>query len=415
MSVLADNKLATSVAVAAKEIKPDEAKIANAVVTESLDVAEPKPIVCDDDAMDVDGGAAAETAAEDELARELEEIEGPKHVEDGKGSASCTVDGGAALLSDSLATITNAKATSAADNEQKTADLLKDLESDVPSSVAAAAASEQPPPTKADEKSNEVVDSTTETSLKRKIASISGSDVAASMAAAAKKASDGGKADGETVVTATATAVEPLASSSSSSNAILVDSGKEEAITSTSSDAAAASVKEQSNVDAPTTTTKTTVVTATGEADSSKSPVAKVKHAAEQIPSDVSATADKSKAEKMDVDDTDLAASSSSAVKTVQNKVENKPLTNMMNNGSSTPKSYPASPDISGAAAASGGGVNVFNSTPIQKQFEVKSENVSKIDEHSACGEKGGTTTDVTTDASSDFPKSGQFGLRASS
>lgn len=67
-------------------------------------------------------------------------------------------------------------------------------------------------------------------------------------------------------------------------------------------------------------------------------------------------------------------------------KPENKLLTNMMNNGgSSTPNSYPASP------AAIGGGSNVFNSTPIQKQFEVKSENVSKIDEHSK--------TNITTDA----------------
>lgn len=71
-------------------------------------------------------------------------------------------------------------------------------------------------------------------------------------------------------------------------------------------------------------------------------------------------------------------------------KPENKLLTNMNNGGSSTPNSYPASP------ATIGGGSNVFNSTPIQKQFEVKSENVSKIDEHS----KTNITEDATPDAS---------------
>lgn len=58
-------------------------------------------------------------------------------------------------------------------------------------------------------------------------------------------------------------------------------------------------------------------------------------------------------------------------------KAENKVLTNMMNNGSSTPHSNPVS-----AAATP----NVFNSTPISKQFEISSENVSKIDEHSGAG-----------------------------
>lgn len=95
---------------------------------------------------------------------------------------------------------------------------------------------------------------------------------------------------------------------------------------------------------------------------------------------------------KMDVD---LNASSVSANTTNgdgNKKPENKLLTNMMNNGgSSTPNSYPASP------ATIGGGSNVFNSTPIQKQFEVKSENVSKIDEHSK--------TNVTTDATPEVSK----------
>ena len=68
--------------------------------------------------------------------------------------------------------------------------------------------------------------------------------------------------------------------------------------------------------------------------------------------------------EKMEVDLNKTAES------TEKVKISNKLLTNMMKNGSSTPNS-----NISSAVNTP----TVFNSTPIQKQFEISSENVSKI------------------------------------
>lgn len=349
-------------AVEEKIIKPDVTKnLGNAVATaESLEMAEPQPVA---DVIDagVIAVAAAETA-EDELARELEEIEGPKKIDEDDASAASSTVGGS-LLPEVIADV-----KSTVDSEQKTADLLKDLESDVVPSSA---------PTKAEEKSNEIVDSTTETSLKRKHSSDN-----LAHAAVAKKANV------ESVVAAKS--AEPAAATTSRAE---VDNGKEEAITSTSSDAVKKGVALKADSSSATTST--------AEADSSKSPPVKEKSTKTDSAdgANVSGKADVDEKMDVDLDDTDAAAASGKDNGTFGKKVENKHLTNMMNNGSSTPKS-PASPAVSGSA-------NVFNSTPIQKQFEVKSENVSKIDEHNAC-EKG-ATTDVTTDASSVFSKSGWF------
>lgn len=106
---------------------------------------------------------------------------------------------------------------------------------------------------------------------------------------------------------------------------------------------------------------------------------------------------DKSNVEAMETDDLDASVAKATAQEPSGNLdrtlatpvlpatstivADNKLLTNLMKNGnSSTPNSNPAS-----AAATP----NVFNSTPIQRQFDISSENVSKID--------GAISTDTST------------------
>lgn len=106
---------------------------------------------------------------------------------------------------------------------------------------------------------------------------------------------------------------------------------------------------------------------------------------------------DKSAVEAMETDDLDASVAKATAQEPSGNLdrtlatpvlpatstivADNKLLTNLMKNGnSSTPNSNPAS-----AAATP----NVFNSTPIQRQFDISSENVSKID--------GAISTDTST------------------
>lgn len=89
-------------------------------------------------------------------------------------------------------------------------------------------------------------------------------------------------------------------------------------------------------------------------------------------------------------------------------KVENKPLTNLIKNGSSTPNPTPTPTT----------GPTVFNSTPISKQFEISSENVSQIsevNENSHCEKSEGNAlssepSSCALSKSSDICSSNPFG-----
>lgn len=311
---------------------------------------------------------------DDDLLREMEEIEGDKKITEGSPAES-------------------EPQTEKA--EQETSDLLKELENDVGESFdvvmeTVEESSGKVIPNNADAESPEVkpihespdascVDSTTDPSVVK-------TDDA--------KANSSSIADDSPVASALNTESAAIADDDDESSAMEVDDApesvaediteKDEGISSTSTDDVQSIPVVE--VVAPISPSSCTT-TAHQEAESAQVASAKQDEAKDEDVTSSEDQPDAATTNEADSSDAKIASKTSPNHEvdtelnhTIDNanKAENKVLTNlMMNNGSSTPNSNPVS-----AAATP----NVFNSTPISKQFEISSENVSKIDEHSGAG-----------------------------
>lgn len=294
--------------------------------------------------------------SEDDLLREMEEIEGDK-----KPSAESVESAPQDPPSEQA--------------EQETSDLLKELENDAGEPSDSNGTAEKP--TTHQSPNASCVDSTTEPSLPATNAS---AESAATSPSTVQIPSNTESADDHSSAMEVDEQPEPTAEEAIE---------KDEAISSTSTDEAQASPVAEPI--APTAADHSTTAHQEAESASTSAPQ---QDAAETKDEAVTSSEDLPDASTNEADSSDAkvtespiannqveappAAAANELNRTLEQQADNKAVTNlMMNNGSSTPNSNPVS-----AAATP----NVFNSTPISKQFEISSENVSKIDEHSAAG-----------------------------
>lgn len=305
-------------------------------------------------AVDTEAGIAAAKSSpqlEDELLREMEEIEGDKESSD-------------------ETTENHPKERPTVEAEQKTSELLKELENDIGESSDVVAATNHVSESLEVEATHEspnasCVDSTTDPALKT-------DDSEISAVSPANTDVSPNSLNSETVQLATAMEVDEVAES-----VVEVPSDKDEAISSTSTDNAQSIPAAEETLDNNCTSavSKQECIEVKDEdvTSSEDQPDASTNETDSSVVKDVKST--------QEVEASHAVSSELNHTLEIEpstNKAENKVLTNlMMNNGSSTPNSNPVS-----AAATP----NVFNSTPISKQFEISSENVSKIDEHSGAG-----------------------------
>lgn len=323
--------------------------------------------------------AASSPQPDDDLVREMEEIEGDKK------SSEESVNGSSNELP-------------VKEKQQETSDLLKELENDVgESSDVVMESIDQPSvkvtpenkdevtesPTTSESPDASCVDSTTDPSVKSSesevIPTVSGPDDSPNMSESnTERVQIVEIADDEHSAMEVDDSPEPVVEEP-------ID--KDEGISSTSTD----DIQSSPRIEEVSPTAEDNCTTVHQEAESSSTPSSKPEivelkdeavTSSEDKPDASSNEADSSDAKALDEAepfiDAPVELNHTLDSNNINNKAENKLLTNlMMNNGSSTPNSNPVS-----AAATP----NVFNSTPISKQFEISSENVSKIDEHSATG-----------------------------
>lgn len=347
--------------IVAEEIDDTDSTLAPAAGEKSETIANATTVTSSATASD------ESAAQDDELMREMEAIE------------SGTVAHVAPVTSENVNVTTSAAATTTAGNgadnrsetdipqslNSETSDLLADLESggdsiETPSSAAAAPVNAaKTNDGNSDASNTTTAHSATPTAADDGKEAIEPMDLDETVVVSDGSGKTAPTSDKDEAITSTSTSAEDnpstesvVATSSSSivDIAVVVSSSAEGQPDKTNAVAVSTTIVECDDLDA-------SVANATSNADAAIS------------------VGDAASAGNTNLDRTLVTPVPTSQPSTGAATVDNKLLTNMIliNNGnSSTPNSNP----VSAAATPS----NVFNSTPIQRQFDISSENVSKID-----------------------------------